>query len=217
MTFTHLPKRELPKIKQINVDGVRHYETPDGTFISITSLLKDYTPEGILEWRENVGDDVADHVMRNATARGNKVHKIIENCLSNKSETDLVGNHGVLAAGLFQLMVPALDKIDQIRGLEQAVYSKRLGVAGRTDCIAEYDGKLSTIDFKTASRKRDEINENYSVQATFYALAWEELTGEKIGQFVILTVTEDGVLVVHKDDPSLYVEKLEQMIAEHNS
>ena len=217
MTFTHLPKRELPKIKQINIDGVRHYETPDGTFISITSLLKDYTPEGILEWRENVGDDVADHVMRNATARGNKVHKIIENCLSNKAETDLVGNHGVLAAGLFQLMVPALDKIDQIRGLEQAVYSKRLGVAGRTDCIAEYDGKLSTIDFKTASRKRDEINENYSVQATFYALAWEELTGEKIGQFVILTVTEDGVLVVHKDDPSLYVEKLEQMIAEHNS
>ena len=77
MTFTHLSKRELPKIKQINVDGVRHYETPDGTFISITSLLKDYTPEGILEWRENVGDDVADHVKRNATARGNKVHKII--------------------------------------------------------------------------------------------------------------------------------------------
>ena len=217
MAFTHVLHPEIPKIKQINVDGVRHYETPDGTFISITSLLKDYTPKGILEWRKSVGDDIADYVMRNATTRGNKVHKIIESCLSNEPETDLVGNHGVLAAGLFQLMVPALDKIDQIRGLEQAVYSKRLGVAGRTDCIAEYDGKLSTIDFKTASRKRDEINENYSVQATFYALAWEELTGEKIGQFVILTVTEDGVLVVHKDDPSLYVEKLEQMIAEHNS
>ena len=217
MTFTHLPKRELPKIKQINVDGVRHYETPDGTFISITSLLKDYTPEGILEWRENVGDDVADHVMRNATARGNKVHKIIENCLSNEPENDLVGNHGVLAAGLFQLMIPALDKIDQIRGLELALYSKRLGVAGRTDCIAEYDGRLSTIDFKTASRKRDEMNENYLVQATFYAIAWQEHTSEKIDQVVILTVAEDGALVVHKDDPSLYVEKLEQMIAEHNS
>ena len=217
MTFTHLPKRELPKIKQINVDGVRHYETPDGTFISITSLLKDYTPEGILEWRENVGDDVADHVMRNAAARGNKVHKIIENCLSNEPENDLVGNHGVLAAGLFQLMIPALDKIDQIRGLELALYSKRLGVAGRTDCIAEYDGRLSTIDFKTASRKRDEINENYLVQATFYSIAWEELTDEKIEQIVILTVTEDGTFGVHKDDPSLYVEKLEQMVAEHNS
>ena len=217
MTFTHLSKRELPKIKQINVDGVRHYETPDGTFISITSLLKSYTPEGILEWRENVGDDVADHVMRNATARGNKVHKIIENCLSNEPENDLVGNQGVLAAGLFQLMVPALDKIDQIRGLEQAVYSKRLGVAGRTDCVAEYDGKLSTIDFKTASRKRNEINENYPVQATFYALAWEELTGEKIDQIVILTVTEDGTLDVYKDDPSLYVKTLEEMIEEYKT
>ena len=217
MTFTHVLHPEIPKIKQINVDGVRHYETPDGTFISITSLLKDYTPEGILEWRKSVGDDVADHVMRNATARGNKVHKIIENCLSNKPETDLVGNHGVLAAGLFQLMVPALDKIDQIRGLEQAVYSKRLGVAGRIDCVAEYDGKLSTIDFKTASRKRNEINENYLVQATFYSIAWQEHTSEKIDQIVILTVTEDGVLTVHKDDPSLYVEKLEKMIEEYNS
>ena len=217
MAFTHVLHPEIPRIKQINVDGVRHYETPDGTFISITSLLKSYTPEGILEWRESVGDDIADYVMRNATARGNKVHKIIERCLSNEPETDLVGNHGVLAAGLFQLMVPALDKIDQIRGLEQAVYSKRLGVAGRTDCIAEYDGKLSTIDFKTASRKRDEMNENYLVQATFYAIAWQEHTSEKIDQVVILTVSEDGALVVHKDDPSLYVEKLEKMIEEYNS
>ena len=77
MTFTHLPKGELPEIKQIKVGGVRHYETPDGTFISITSLLKNYTPDGILSWRESVGDDVADHVMRTATTRGNKVHKLI--------------------------------------------------------------------------------------------------------------------------------------------
>ena len=123
MTFTHVPKRELPEIKQIKIDDVRHYETPDGTFISITSLLKNYTPDGILSWRESVGDDVADHVMKTATTRGNKVHKLIENCLSNKPETDLAGNHGVLAAGLFQLMIPALDKIDQIRVLEKAIYS----------------------------------------------------------------------------------------------
>jgi genome maintenance exonuclease 1 len=179
--------------------------------------LKNYTPDGILSWRESVGDDVADHVMRTATTRGNKVHKLIENCLSNKPETDLVGNHGVLAAGLFQLMIPSLDKIDQIRVLEKAIYSKRLRLAGTVDCIAEYDGKLSIIDFKTASRKRDEINENYLVQATFYSIAWEERTGEKIDQIVILTVTEDGALDVHKDDPSLYVKKLEEMIEEYKT
>ncbi len=166
MTFTHVPKRELPEIKQIKIDDVRHYETPDGTFISITSLLKNYTPDGILSWRESVGDDVADHVMKTATTRGNKVHKLIENCLSNKPETDLVGKHGLLAAGLFQLMIPALDKIDQIRVLEKAIYSKRLRLAGT----------------------------------------------EKIDQIVILTVTEDGTLDVHKDDQSLYVERLEEMV-----
>ena len=177
--------------------------------------MKNYTPDGILSWRESVGDDVADHVMKTATTRGNKVHKLIENCLSNKPETDLVGNHGVLAAGLFQLMIPALDKIDQIRVLEKPIYSKRLRLAGTVDCIAEYDGKLSIIDFKTASRKRDEINENYLIQATFYSIAWEERTGEKIDQIVILTVTEDGTLDVHKDDQSLYVERLEEMVEEY--
>jgi genome maintenance exonuclease 1 len=112
-------------------------------------------------------------------------------------------------------MIPALDKIDQIRVLEKPIYSKRLRLAGTVDCIAEYDGKLSIIDFKTASRKRDEINENYLIQATFYSIAWEERTGEKIDQIVILTVTEDGTLDVHKDDQSLYVERLEEMVEEY--
>ena len=179
--------------------------------------MKNYTPKGILAWRESVGREVADRVMENAKDRGDKVHKIIEACLSNQPENDLVGNYGALAAGMFRLMIPALDKIDCIRGLEKAVYSKRLGIAGRIDCVAEYDGVLSIIDFKTASRKRDEINENYLIQATFYSIAWEELTGEKIDQIVILTVTEAGEHYVHKDDKSKYIERLEKMIAEHKN
>ena len=217
MPFTHILHPEITKIKQVNVNGVRYYDTPDGTLISITSLLKNFTPEGILEWRKSVGEEAANEVMKAATARGSKVHKIIESCLSNEPENDIVGNHGVVAAGLFGLMVPALDKIDRIRGLEKAVYSSRLKLAGRIDCVAEFDGKLSIIDFKTASRKRDEVNENYLIQATFYSLAWEERTGEKVDQIVILTVAETGQLDIHKADPSLYVEKLEKMIAEQNS
>ena len=217
MTFTHLPKRELPEIKQIKIDGVRHYETPDGTFISITSLLKNYTPDGILSWRESVGDDVADYVMKTATTRGNKVHKLIENCLSNKPETDLVGNYGELASRMFGQIIPAIDKIDRIRALEQGLYSTSLGIAGRVDCIAEYDKELSVIDFKTATRKRDEINENYLVQASFYSIAWEERTGEKINQIAILTTTEDGKLDVYRDNPSNHVGRLEEMIDEYKT
>ena len=217
MTFTHLLHPEIPKIKQININGVRHYDTPDGTLISITSLLKNFTPEGILEWRKAVGEDVANEVMRAAADRGSKVHKIIENCLSNKPENDLVGNYGELAARMFSQMVPALDKIDRIRALEKGLYSTRFGIAGRVDCIAEYDKELTVIDFKTSTRKRDERNETHLVQASFYSLAWEERTGEKVNQIAILTTTEDGKLDVYRDDPSNHVDRLEEMIEEYKS
>ena len=217
MTFTHLLHPEIPKIKQINISGVRYYDTPDGTLISITSLLKNFTPEGILEWRKAVGEDVANEVMRAAADRGSKVHKIIENCLSNKPENDLVGNYGELAARMFSQMVPALDKIDRIRALEKGLYSTRFGIAGRVDCIAEYDNELTVIDFKTSTRKRDERNETHLVQASFYSLAWEERTGEKVNQIAILTTTEDGKLDVYRDDPSNHVDRLEEMIEECKS
>ena len=215
--FTHLLHPEIPKIKQVNIDGVRYYDTPDGTLISITSLLKNFTPQGILDWREAVGEEVANEVMRAAADRGSKVHKIIENCLSNKSENDLVGNYGELAARMFSQMVPALDKIDRIRALEKGLYSTRFGIAGRVDCIAEYDKELTVIDFKTSTRKRDERNETHLVQASFYSLAWEERTGEKVNQIAILTTTEDGKLDVYRDDPSNHVDRLEEMIEEYKS
>ena len=217
MTFTHVLHPEIPKIKQVNIDGVRYYDTPDGTLISITSLLKNFTPEGIIEWREAVGEEVANEVMRAAADRGSKVHKIIENCLSNKSENDLVGNYGELAARMFSQMIPALDKIDRIRALEKGLYSTRFGIAGRVDCIAEYDKELTVIDFKTSTRKRDERNETHLVQASFYSLAWEERTGEKVSQIAILTTTEDGELDVYRDDPSNHVDRLEEMIEEYKA
>ena len=217
MPFTHVLHPEITKIKQINISGVRHYDTPDGTLISITSLMKNFTPEGILEWRKKVGAEVANEVMKAATDRGSKVHKIIESCLSNKPENDLVGNYGELPARLFNQMIPALDKINMIRALEKGLYSTQLGIAGTVDCVAEYEGKLSIIDFKTARRKWDEINETYLVQATFYSIAWEERTGEKVDQIAILTTTETGELHIHKDDPSKYVNRLNQMIQEYKS
>ena len=215
MTFEHLPPEKLPQIKQTNVNGKRHYETPSGTFISITTLLSSQTPQGIFEWRKSVGEDVANYVMRTAASRGSRVHDMIEAYLSNKPLGNLTTDYGVLAAGLFNLMVPILDRIDNVRVLEKGIYSERLGIAGRTDCIAEFDGKLSTIDFKTASKQRDEINENYLIQATFYSLAWEELTGQKIDQIAIITGTEDGHASVKVDTPTKYVKRLEAIVEEY--
>ena len=126
--FNHLPPQELPEIKQTNIDGKRHYETPAGTFISITTLLSSQIPQGIIEWRESVGDDVANYVMRMASTRGNKVHEMVESYLSNKPQNDLLDEFGVLASGLFNLMIPALDRIDNICGLEKALFSERLKI-----------------------------------------------------------------------------------------
>ena len=217
MPFTHVLHPEITKIKQINISGGRHYDPPDGALISITSLMKNFTPEGILEWRKKVGAEVANEVMKAATDRGSKVHKIIESCLSNKPENDLIGNYGELPARLFNQIIPALDKINMIRALEKGLYSTQLGIAGTVDCVAEYEGKLSIIDFKTARRKWDEINETYLVQATIYSIPWEERTGERVDQIAILTTTETGELHIHKDDPSKYVYRLNQMIQEYKS
>lgn len=217
MVFTHIPVEGLPEIKQINIDGKRHYETPHGTFISITTLLSSLTPKEVLDWRESVGDDVADYAMRLAANRGTKLHNIVESYLSNEPQSDLVAQHGILAAGLFNMIKPELDKIDSIRALEQSLYSKNLNVAGRTDCIAEFDGVLSTIDFKTTSKIRDEPNESYLLQATFYSTAWEEQTGERIKQIVIITGAESGQMDVKTDDPSNYVDRLRKVIEEHYS
>ena len=217
MAFTHVLHPEIPKIKQVDIDGIRHYETPDGTLISITSLLKNFPLQSILDWKKSVGDDVANERLRHGADRGSKVHQIIENCLSNKPETDLVGNYGELAARMFSQMIPALDKIDRIRALEQGLYSTKYGIAGRVDCIAEYDKELTVIDFKTATRKWDERNQNHLVQASFYSIAWEERTGEKVNQIAILTTTEDGELDVYRDNPSNHIGRLEEMIKEYKT
>ncbi len=103
------------------------------------------------------------------------------------------------------------------KALEHALYSINLGVAGRTDYIADFDGELSTIDFKTTSKMRDEPIENYLLQATFYATAWEEQTGERIKQIVIITGAENGQLDVKTDDPSKYTDKLKKIIEEYKA
>jgi genome maintenance exonuclease 1 len=98
---------------------------------------------------------------------------------------------------LFNLIKPALDNIDNITAIETPLWSKILGLAGRTDCIAEYNGKLSIIDFKASTKeKRKQDIENYFLQATAYALMYQERTGVIIENFVILIACEDGLFQV---------------------
>ena len=198
--YTHKPTK-LTELTTQTVNFKRFYETPDGKlYPSITTVLSTRNKKGLFEWRKRVGDEVANYVARTSAARGTAVHHMCEDYLNNfpTEWPDKWKEHEkkFLPFCLFkQLENKVLQKIDNIRSQECALFSNKYRVAGRVDCIAEYDGKLSIIDFKTSSKERnDEWNENYYIQASAYAEMFEEQTGTPIEQIVILVVTEDGAV-----------------------
>ena len=198
--YTHKPTK-LTELTTQTVNFKRFYETPDGKlYPSITTVLSTRNKKGLFEWRKKVGDEVANYVARTSAARGTAVHHMCEDYLNNfpTEWPDKWSEHEkkFLPFCLFkQLENKVLQKIDNIRSQECALFSNKYRVAGRVDCIAEYDGKLSIIDFKTSTKERnDEWNENYYIQASAYAEMFEEQTGTPIEQIVILVVTEDGAV-----------------------
>ena len=198
--YTHKPTK-LTELTTQTVNFKRFYETPDGKlYPSITTVLSTRNKKGLFEWRKRVGDEVANYVARTSAARGTAVHHMCEDQLNNfpTEWPDKWSEHEkkFLPFCLFkQLENKVLQKIDNIRSQECALFSNKYRVAGRVDCIAEYDGKLSIIDFKTSTKERnDEWNENYYIQASAYAEMFEEQTGTPIEQIVILVVTEDGAV-----------------------
>ena len=198
--YTHKPTK-LTELTTQTVNFKRFYETPDGKlYPSITTVLSTRNKKGLFEWRKRVGDEVANYVARTSANRGTAVHHMCEDYLNNfpTEWPDKWKEHEkkFLPFCLFkQLQNKVLQKIDNIRSQECALFSNKYRVAGRVDCIAEYNGKLSIIDFKTSTKERnDEWNENYYIQASAYAEMFEEQTGTPIEQIVILVVTEDGVV-----------------------
>ena len=185
---------ELPPISATTTNGVRLYETPEGNkYPSITTILSVRNKSGLVEWRKRVGDKVANHVMHKAAARGTSVHHMCEDYLNNEN----IDHHqkNFLPWCLFTQLQKVLTNIDNIHAQEAGLYSDKYKVAGRVDCIAEYNGVLSIIDFKTSTKERnDEWNENYYIQCSAYAEMYGERTGTEIEQIVILCVTEDGTV-----------------------
>ena len=212
--FNHEPV-ELEDLKTQTIDRKRFYETPDGKlYPSITTVLSSRNKQGLFEWRKRVGNDVANYVARTSAARGTAVHHMCEDYLNNfpVDWPDKWSEHQkkFLPFCLFgQLEKQVLHKIDNIRSQECGLYSDKYKVAGRVDCIAEYDGIPSIIDFKTStSERKDSYNENYYIQASAYAEMFEERTGTAISQIVILVVTEDGVVQEFVKDKIEYLPML---------
>ena len=187
--FIELDKSVLPKTKGKRIDGFRFYDINGKNYPSITTVLGIRKSEALKGWREKIGENVANWEMGRAARRGKSFHTLVEQYL--KGETPSIRD--VLPLGLFKLLKPYIDQIDNIHLLEAIMYSPKLTVAGQVDCVAEYNGKLSVIDFKTANKERQEDwIDNYFLQTTAYAHMYEETFGTPIEQIVILIASEDG-------------------------
>jgi len=188
-----------------NKNGKRHYVTPSGElYPSITTILGEFSKASIQEWRKRVGETEANKISGKASRRGTSLHSVCESYIQN--EDGYLDGQTPNIVELFKTIEPFLERVDNIHGVELALYSDHFGVAGRTDLIAEFDGKLSVIDYKTSNRtKKKDWCESYFAQCAFYSVAYEELTKIPVPQVVV-------IIAVDNEHPQLFVEKRDDWI-----
>ena len=208
----HLGDLELEKKEG---DGIRLYNLPNGDWVpSITSVTSFYNREVFRKWRQRVGEKEANRVTKESTTRGTDYHEAAPAYLEN-SALDW-NNYLPLTEFMFKSSQPYLDKIGKIHAIERTLYSEYLGLAGRVDCIAEYDGELAIIDFKTSKKiKPEKWIEQYFVQETAYACMYYELTGIPVEKLITIMVTPEGdVHVYDKRNKSDYIKLLVKYVKE---
>ena len=212
MDFKHLNLHNFPDLKAKTTEQGRRYFVEGNAYPSVTTVIGEKKKKSIVEWRRKVGDEEANKISKRATTRGNKCHKLAEDYLSNKPLDRYKDD--VLSLGLFHQIRPYIDRINNIHALEESLYSHTLRLAGRVDCIAEYDEELAIIDFKTSTKfKREEWIQDYFSQETAYAIMFQELTGLKVKQLVTIIAVETGTPQVFvKKDILTYVPKLKEYI-----
>jgi genome maintenance exonuclease 1 len=209
-TFEHLTSLTFPILTDEIVEGTgRIYTTPEGNrYPSVTTVIGAAADKTYLEdWKKRVGEEEARRVSAQATRRGTAVHSLVENYLLNNptySKGHMPNN--IMS---FRKIQPHLDAhLGRIAGLEVPLYSNKLRVAGRVDCIAEWDGVWSIVDFKTSKREkaRDDIHD-YFIQCSAYSLMMFELTGILCKQSVILMTVDDGHSLVFKESTREWLPK----------
>ena len=213
--FNHYDS-SLLDLKTENVDGKRHYVTPDGNkYISITTLLSNLSKAGIQKWRERVGAEEANRISTKASRQGTGVHSICESYIKN--EDGFLDGRMPNEVEMFQSIESLLDCIDDVHCVEGALYSDELKLAGRTDLIAEFDNQLAVIDYKTSRKiKTWEMCHSYFMQGAFYAMAYEERTGIPINNIVIIMAVENEEPLLFRETKARWLEPLKSVIYKYS-
>ena len=190
----------------------RNYLTPDGhQYPSVTTVLSILNEDIIKAWRQRVGEEEANRISGKAANRGTRVHSIVEKYLNNEDTTEFLPH---IRQSLENLK-PVLNGVGTIFGLEVPLYSHHLGLAGRCDCIAQYNGVPSIIDFKTSRyiKKKEKIS-NYFAQGAAYSIMFEERTGIVAPNIVIIMDVDHEkplVFIEHRDNwTKLLTETIEE-------
>jgi ATP-dependent exoDNAse (exonuclease V) beta subunit len=220
--FNHVKLPELIfEIKQINTETGRRYTTPGGnSYPSITTVLSHSTDKTFLiEWRKKVGEEEANRIVKKSSSRGIKLHKVCEKYLLNELNDFKIKTMMPDIKDFFLQLKPHIDSnVGDVYGLEQPLYSDRLRISGTTDCIAEWNGKLSIIDYKNAQRiKEEEHIQNYFIQCSAYAEMFEDLTKRPIEQIVVAIANDDGKPQIFVREKHKYISNLNSMIERYQA
>tara|TARA_B100000035_G_scaffold285034_1_gene268359 strand:- start:3654 stop:4331 length:678 start_codon:yes stop_codon:yes gene_type:complete len=198
-----------------NIEGKRYYITPTGEkYPSVTSVTGLLNKESIKKWRKRVGEKKANKISTQAARHGTSAHQLFEDYIRGDNFEEKFKGAMPTTQQAFISLEEELNKIGTVHGLESPLYSHKLQMAGRVDCIAEYFGdNISIIDFKTSAKpKRREWIENYFIQETAYAKMFEELTGKKVHSIITMIAVNDGTSQIFYEEPSeKYTEKLKQL------
>ena len=210
MLFNHVSELDPIEMVAEMVEGKRMYRTHEGyKFPSVTTVISNNAAKkaNIARWRKRVGEEKANAKTTRATGRGTKYHSIAEDYFNNNLDLKKYNKYP-LPVFMFHHSRDTLDIINNIYLQEAALYSKHLELAGRVDCIAEFDGVLSIIDFKTAQEpKREQYLYDYFVQETAYACMLQEIYGLTVKQLVTIVACENGEtqVVVHPPKKEYFI------------
>jgi len=214
-TFNHVGS-ELQDLRTENIEGKRHYVTPDGNkYISITTLLSNLSKAGIQKWRARVGEVEANRISTKASRQGTGVHSVCESYIKN--EDGFLDGRMPNEIEMFQSIESLLDCIDNVHVTEGALYSDELKLAGRTDLIAEFDNQLAVIDYKTSRKiKTWDMCHAYFMQGAFYAHAYEERTGIPINNITIIMAVENEKPLLFRETKDRWMEPLKSVIYKYS-
>ena len=206
------------EVEAVDRDGTRFYPIPgaDKYYPSVTSITSFKNAQFFQKWRSRIGETEANRITARATQRGTAFHALSEEYFKGELNVDKYLENNPLSVRMFQSAKSTLNRIDNIHCLETFLYSHYLGLAGRVDCIAEFDGELAVIDFKTSTKeKKEDWIEHYFVQETAYAAMFLERSGLEVKKIVTLIATEDSTIqVFEKYNLDDYLQLLKSYIEE---